>query len=202
MVYSAINQVEDAQWSAADAMFDEIYSKTYDEVNSKVEKAKSLKVSESGSFDDKVKALELIDPAMAELVGAERAKSLKAEAERAEVIRSKQLAEGSELYKRIATEGNTTDQIVDAMIKLESESPKEYSVIAKALETASNITMAGDMFRDIGKSEAIASETSDEFVERKAKSLVDTKKEQGINANLAACRATVRQSEEYAQKFS
>lgn len=200
LVYNAIWKVEDAIWAAEDSKWDEIYTEVYQEVNERVNKAKALKVQEAGDMESKLKALEAVDPELAVMMKAQiaesKAKTLEAETERKALIRAKALEQGAEQYKRIATEDNTTDNIVDAMIALETTNPEVHAVIAKALETASNVTMAGNLFRDVGTSEQAITLDPEEFVESKAKALVD--KEGG---NLAAARATVRQSEEYVALF-
>lgn len=201
LVYSAVYKAEDAVWQAQDSLWDDIYTEVYNETKERVHKAKALKVQESGDLSDKLKALEALDPALAELVNTQlvesKAKALKAEEDRKAVVRAKALASGAELYKRIATEDNTTDMITDAMLAIEESAPEQHAVLAKALETASTITMAGQLFPDVGSSESLKVQTEEEYVDEKAKSLVEQE-----GGNVAAARATVRGTEEYRTLFS
>lgn len=187
-----------AQWAEDEAMWSKVWQQVWDETNSRVEKSKSLKVAGERSFEDKCKALELIDPSLAELARTERAKSLKFESELKASVRAKALEKGAETYKRISTEENTTDNIVDAMLHIEQVAPEQHTVIAKALEVAANITMAGDLFRDTGASDGLLQLSAEEYVDTKAKALVEAK---GGNSDdksaLAAARADVRQTAEF-----
>lgn len=197
LIYNALYRVEGAVWEAKESLWDDIYDEVYTEVSTRVNKAKALKVEESGTKEDKLKsALSLLSPEMSEIVMAEintnKAKALEAEESRKSVIRAKALEKGAESFKRIATDENTTDMITDAMLNLEIKAPEDHKVIAKALETASLLTMAGNLFPDVGSSASLQVQTEQEYVAEKAKSLVE--KEGG---NLAAARATVRQSEEF-----
>lgn len=197
VIYSALYKVEDAAWTSKNSIWDEVWDEVFTEVSTRVNKAKSLKVETEGTKEDKIKsALGSLDPAMAKLIMAEmetnKAKALEAETARKAVIRAKALEQGAEKYKRIASEDNTTDMITDALMNLEIASPEDHKVIAKALETASLITMSGELFPDVGSSSSLQVETEEEYVTNKAKALVE--KEGG---NLAAARATVRGSEEF-----
>jgi hypothetical protein len=199
LVYSAIWRVEDAVYDAKNSLWDDIYNETFSKVTVAVNKAKALKVAEDGSLEMKLKALEKTDPSMAALLIAQmdenrvnKAKALEAENETKKVIRAKALEKGAVEYKRIATEGNTTEQIVDAMASIAISDTASHTVIAKALATASAITMGGDLFVDMGSSENAVHVSEGEYVLAKAKSLVEDK-----GGNLAAAKATVRQSEEY-----
>lgn len=197
LVYSALWKVEDAVHDAKDALWDEIYQEVYTEVNTRVNKAKALKIAEEGTPEQKLKAaLALVDPSIAELIQAEvetnKAKALEAETERKAVIRAKALETGATKFKRIATDENTTDMITDAMIQIEQIAPEQHAVIAKALSTASLITQAGELFPDVGSASSLQIMDEHEYVETKAKALVDIE-----GGNLAAARATIRQTEDY-----
>ena len=202
IVYNAVYSIDDAEWFAKEAMWDKVWEEVYSEVTSRVNKAKALKVSEEGSLDDKLKALEAVDPSLAALFKANSQKALEAEQEREAVIRAKKLEQGAELYKRISSEDCTTDQITDALINLEVSSPEDFKVIAKALDNASIITSAGDLFRDTGMSDTASTLTADEYVEVKSKALAASKEEKGESLNMAALRADVRQTDEYTAMYS
>lgn len=202
IVYNAVYSIDDAEWFAKEAMWDKVWEEVYSEVTSRVNKAKALKVSEEGSLDDKLKALEAVDPSLAALFKANSQKALEAEQEREAVIRAKKLEQGAELYKRISSEDCTTDQITDALINLEVSSPEDFKVIAKALDNASVITSAGDLFRDTGMSDTASTLTADEYVEVKSKALAASKEEKGESFNMAALRADVRQTDEYTAMYS
>lgn len=202
IVYNAVYSIDDAEWFAKEAMWDKVWEEVYSEVTSRVNKAKALKVSKEGSLDDKLKALEAVDPSLAALFKANSQKALEAEQEREAVIRAKKLEQGAELYKRISSEDCTTDQITDALINLEVSSPEDFKVIAKALDNASVITSAGDLFRDTGMSDAASALTADEYVEVKSKALAASKEEKGESFNMAALRADVRQTDEYTAMYS
>lgn len=194
--------LDDAQCWEDQTKWDMIWNQVWEEVTARVEKSKALKISGERSFEDKCKALELIDPSLAELARTERAKSLKLEAELKANVRAKALEAGAVTYKRISTEDNTTESIVDAMLHIEQVAPEQHTVIAKALEVAANITMAGDLFRDTGSTEEALSLSPEEYVDTKAKALVEASG--GISDDksaLAAARATVRQSAEFAAMY-
>ncbi len=197
VIYSALYKVEDAAWVSKNSIWDEVWDEVFTEVSTRVNKAKSLEVETEGTKEDKIKsALGSLDPAMAKLIMAEmetnKAKALEAETARKAVIRAKALEQGAEKYKRIASEDNTTDMITDALMNLEITSPEDHKVIAKALETASLITMSGELFPDVGSSSSLQVQTEEEYVTSKAKALVEQE-----GGNLAAARATVRGSEEF-----
>lgn len=202
LIYDAVYIVDVANWYNDDAMWEKVSEEVYSEVTSRVNKAKALKVSEEGSLDDKLKALEAVDPSLAALFKANSQKALEAEQEREAVIRAKKLEQGAELYKRISSEDCTTDQITDALINLEVSSPEDFKVIAKALNNASVITSAGDLFRDTGMSDTASTLTADEYVEVKSKALAASKEEKGESFNMAALRADVRQTDEYTAMYS
>lgn len=202
IVYNAVYLIDDAEWFSKEAMWDKVWEEVYSEVTSRVNKAKSLKVSEEGSLDDKLKSLEAIDPALAALFRENSQKALAAEQERESVIRAKKLEQGAELYKRISSEDCTTDQITDALINLEVSSPEDFKVIAKALDNASVITSAGDLFRDTGMSDTATVMTADEYVESKSKALASEKEKAGESFNMAVLRADVRQTDEYTAMYS
>lgn len=202
VVYSAVYKIEDAQWCADDAMWEKVWDEVYTEVSNRTSKAKSLKVAEEATLDDKLKALEVSDPALAALFRETSQKALHAEQEREAVIRAKAREEGAEKYKRISSEECTTDQITDTMIDLEVSNPEAYSIIAKALDNASVITSAGELFRDVGSSDTVNTMSPDEFVEVKSKFLAAEKDKAGESYNMAALRATVRQSDEYVANYA
>ena len=194
--------LEWAQWYEDDAKWEMVWEQVWEETNSRIEKSKSLKVSESGSFEDKCKSLEAIDPALAEFARTERAKALKFETELKATVRAKALAQGAQDYKRISTEDNSTDSIVDAMLHIEQIAPEQHTVIAKALQVASNITMAGDLFRDTGSTEEQLHLSAEEYVDTKAKALVEAKGgDTGDKSMLASARAEVRQTAEFAATY-
>ena len=202
IVYNAVYSIDDAEWFSKEAMWDKVWEEVYSEVTSRVNKAKALKVSEEGSLDDKLKALEAVDPSLAALFKANSQKALEAEQEREAVIRAKKLEQGAELYKRISSEDCTTDQITDALINLEVSSPEDFKVIAKALDNASVITSAGELFRDTGMSDTATVMSADEYVESKSKALASEKEKAGESYNMAALRADVRQTDEYTAMYS
>jgi hypothetical protein len=201
-VFSIINgicwDIEDAMWYEDCAKWDAIWQQVWDETNSRVEKSKELKVSGEQSFEDKCKSLELVDPALAEFARTERAKSIKLESELKATVRAKALEKGASEYKRISTEENPTDAIVDAMLHIEQLAPEQHTVIAKALAVAANITMAGDLFRDTGSTEGSLNLSPEEYVDTKAKALVEAKGgDSDDKSALAAARASVRQTAEF-----
>jgi hypothetical protein len=199
IIDEASEGIEDAMYSEDAKKWSDLYDIVFAEVKSRMDKAKSLKVSESGSFEDKCKSLEAIDPALAEFARSERAKALKLEAEVKAVNRAKALAQGAQDYKRISTEDNTTDNIVDAMLHIEQVAPEQHVVIAKALQVAANITMAGDLFRDTGSTEEQLHLSAEEYVDTKSKALVEAKGgDSGDKSLLAAARAEIRQTAEFA----
>lgn len=202
-VFQLINDIvwklDCAQWAEDEAMRDKVWQQVWDETSSRVEKSKALKVAGERSFEDKLKALELIDPSLAELARSERSKALKLEADLKASVRAKALEKGAETYKRISTEDNTTDAIVDAMLHIEQLAPEQHTVIAKALAVAANITMAGDLFRDTGSTEEQLQLSPEEYVDTKAKALVEAKGGKTDDKSaLAAARANIRQTAEFA----
>lgn len=202
LIYDAVYIVDVANWYNDDAIWEKVWDDVYSEVTSRVNKAKALKVSEEGSLDDKLKALEAVDPSLAALFRANSQKALEAEQEREAVIRAKKLEQGAELYKRISSEDCTTDQITDALINLEVSSPEDFKIISKALDNASVITSAGELFRDTGMSDTVTNMSADEYVEVKSKALAAVKEEKGESFNMAALRADVRQTDEYTAMYS
>lgn len=198
IIEEASEGIEDAMYSEDAQKWSELYDLVYAEVKTRMDKAKSLKVSETSSFEEKCKSLEAIDPALAEFARTERAKSIKLESELKATVRAKALEKGASEYKRISTEDNPTDAIVDAMLHIEQLAPEQHTVIAKALAVAANITMAGDLFRDTGSTEEALHLSPEEYVDTKAKALVEAK---GGNSDdksaLAAARADVRQTAEF-----
>ena len=202
VVYNAVYAIDEASWYADEAMWNKVWDEVYTEVSNRTSKAKSLKVAEEATLDDKLKALEVSDPALAALFRETSQKALHAEQEREAVIRAKAREEGAEKYKRISSEECTTDQITDTMMDLEVSNPEAYSVLAKALDNASVITSAGELFRDVGSSDTVNTMAPDEFVEAKAKSLAAEKDKAGESYNMAALRATVRQSDEYVANYA
>lgn len=202
VVYNAVYAIDEASWYADDAMWNKVWDEVYTEVSNRTSKAKSLKIAEEATLDDKLKALEVSDPALAALFRENSQKALHAEQEREAVIRAKAREEGAEKYKRISSEECTTDQITDTMMDLEVSNPDAHSVLAKALDNASVITSAGELFRDVGSSDTVNTMAPDEFVEAKAKSLAAEKDKAGESYNMAALRATVRQSDEYVANYA
>lgn len=199
VVSNAMWKVEDAVYSANSSLVEDIYEEVHAEVSSRVNKAKALKVSEESTLEEKVKALKETDPVMAEMLidqmeenKANKAKALEIEKENKQILREKALEKGAIDYKRIATEDNTTENIVDAMASIEQLDESAHKVIKKALDTASTITMGGELFGDIGTSEQAKFLSEKEYVETKAKSLVDSD-----GGELSAARASVRQTEEF-----
>jgi len=202
VIYDTVYTVDVATWYDDTATWNKVWDEVWDEVNTRTSKAKSLKVAEEATLDDKLKALEVSDPALAALFRENSQKALHAEQEREAVIRAKAREEGAEKYKRISSEECTTDQITDTMIDLEVSNPEAYSIIAKALDNASVITSAGELFRDVGSSDTVNTMSPDEFVEVKSKSLAAEKDKAGESYNMAALRATVRQSDEYVANYA
>ena len=206
--YEVYTLLYDALWSVDDAIYYEtqdelnrIFEEVYAEVSSRVSVAKSLKVEEAEGPVDAMKAFVALNPEAgkilkAKMKDAEDAINL-AEEQRDQVIRAKALDQGSQVFKRIATDEVTTDDIVDAMSTIKTEAPEASVIIAKALETASNIINAGTLFTDQGSAEDLIQQSEPEYVNSKAKALMD---ESG-QTNLAAARSKVRQTQEYKQMF-
>ncbi len=199
MVYSSIYKVEDAIWSAENSEWNDIYEEVSEEVSTRVNKAKALEVAKDGSLESKLKSLKAVDPVLAAMMQEQidqgkvnKAKALEAEEEKNKVIRAKALEQGAIDFKRIATDDNTTDNIVDAMTSLAVSDAAVHTVIAKALATASAITMGGELFGDVGSSDNAIVLSEADYVQTRAKALVDTN-----GGELAAAKATVRQSEDY-----
>lgn len=202
VIYDTIYTVDVATWYDDTATWNKVWDKVWDEVNTRTSKAKSLKVAGEATLDDKLKALEVSDPALAALFRENSQKALHAVQEREAVIRAKAREEGAEKYKRISSEECTTNQITDTMMDLEVSSPASYSVISKALDNASVITSAGELFRDIGSTDAANTLSADDYVSVKSKALASKADEKGESYNMAALRATVRQSDEYVATYA
>lgn len=201
LLYSALCKSEDALYDEKYFEENKIFQEVWDEIEKRTSKSKSLKVKESTDPIDALKAFSEVNPEMAvllqEQINTSKAKAEKAEAEKEAIIRSKALAKGVETYKRIATDDNSTDDIVDALSLIETLAPEAHKVVSKALQVASTITMAGELFADTGSSEAIQHISEAEYVEQKAKSLIEEAQKAGNTMNSAVARATIRGSEEF-----
>ena len=198
LLQGALDTVDYQTWNNKDLEMSKLFDEVYDEVESRTTKAKALKVAEATSPTDAMKAFELANPAMAELLkvqmaDVEAAKS-KALAEKEEVVRQKAYDQGASLYKRIATDCNTTNQIVDSMASIKADcSEAVYASVAKALEVSSNAMMAGELFVDSGSSESFQHKTEADYLADESQILMNKTK----NLNPAIARATVRSSGEY-----
>lgn len=198
LLQGALDTVDYQTWNNKDLEMSKLFDEVYDEVESRTTKAKALKVAEATSTTDAMKAFELANPAMAELLkvqmaDVEEAKA-KALAEKEEVIRQKAYDQGADLYKRIATDCNTTNQIVDAMASIKADcSEAVHASVAKALEVSSNAMMAGELFVDQGSSESFEHLDEKTYVEVQAQELMN--KTKGLNS--AVARANVRDTADY-----
>lgn len=201
LVNSAVWQVEDAVWHAESSLWDQVEAEVRKEVQERVHKAKSLKVAAEGDLETKIKALEQLDPTLAAALGAElresHKKSLKLEEEAKEASRKKALEEGEKAYSRMACDDNSITQIVDALLLVQESNPTAHTALKKALDQASNIIEGGTLFPDMGSSSMLQAETKGEYLERKAKALVE---ENG--GELAAARAAIRQTDEFKKLYA
>ena len=205
IIYNAIYTVDDIMWFEKIELENQIWDEIASQVSAKLEKAKALEVKEATDPVDVMKALESMNPEMAKVINAQlassKAKAKDAEAAKDAVIRQKALESGAHVFKRIATDGNTTDNIVDALSTIEALAPEAHTVVSKALLVSSNILQAGELFPDVGSSMEMQHQTADSYVEEKSKALVEKAKGEGDILNPAAARATVRQSPEYMSQY-
>ena len=194
LIWQHSDQLTDVLWNEDEAKQAQVFDEVLAEVNSRTERAKALKVQESGTVEDKTKALELLHPELAVLVRESRAKTLELEAEAKAAVRAKRIEAANQDFKRISTDDNTTSQIVDALIEIEGScSEATVRSVAKALEVAGTITMAADCFPDVAVTgETLVQQSADEYLVEKAKALVA---EQG--GELAAARSIIRSTSEY-----
>ena len=205
LIYDAVYSVDDIMWFEKIELENQIWEEISLQVNEKLEKAKTLEVKEANDPVDVMKALENLNPEMAKVINAQiassKAKAADAEKEKNAVIRQKALDNGSQMYKRIATKSNTTDNIVDALATIEALDPKAHDVVSKALQVSSNILQAGNLFPDVGSATELQSQDEKTYVEDKSKALVEAAQEKGKDLNPAAARATVRQSADYMSQY-
>lgn len=202
LVYTSLWDVEDAHYEASHSMWQEIYDRVYNQVAEEVQKQKALKVVQASSVADKVKALRAAgDEETANLIESLEAdkveKEKQLEADRKESRKQKMLSDISEKFKRLATEDNDVNAIADALIVVEDSTPEAATVIRKALDTAANILTSGDLFKSVGSGDAEVALTASEYVDSKAKSLVDS----GDVESIALAREKVRQSEDYKRQY-
>ena len=201
IIYNAIYTVDDIMWFEKMELENQIWEEISSQVGAKLEKAKALEVKEATNPVDVMKALESMNPEMAKVINAQlassKAKAKDAEAAKDAVIRQKALESGAHVFKRIATDDNTTANIVDALSTIEVLAPEAHAVVTKALQVSSNILQAGELFPDVGSSMKIQHQGVDSYVEEKSKALVEKAKGEGDTLNPAAARATVRQSPEF-----
>lgn len=205
LITSAAYKVDEVLWWENQGLRDKIWDEVYEEVALRITKSKSLLVTEATDPITAMKAFALVNPVMGQLLLAEmetqKAKTLSAELAQKVTLRAKALEAGAVKFKRLSTEDNTTDNIVDALSTIETESPEAFVVISKALTTASGILMGGDLFADIGLTGVAEIQSEADFVTMKAKSLVDMAAVNGKTMNMAAARATARQSEEFKELY-
>ena len=198
LLQGALDTVDYQTWNTKDLEMSKLFDEVYDEVAARTTKAKSLKVQEATSPTDAMKAFELANPEMAKLLKVqlaevEDAKS-KALADKEEVIRQKAYDQGASQFKRIATDDNTTNQIVDALADVKSIcSEAVYASVAKALDVSSTAMLAGELFVDTGSSQSVEVLSEHEYVEVHAHVLMD--KSKGLNPAIA--RASVREGADY-----
>jgi len=206
IIRDAMYSVDDILWEEKSAMEDKIWDEVWAEVRSRVEKAKSLKVTKAETPVDAMKALESLNPEMHKAIKAEieknKQKALEASNKAKEVERQKAYGIGADVYKRIGTQSNTTNQIVDALESIKIADPVAYESVSKALETASTIINGGNLFPDLGSAEEAINQTEQEYVDSKAKSLTDSAQARGESIEPAVARAEVRSTTEYKTLYS
>jgi len=206
IIRDAMYSVDDILWEEKSAMEDKIWDEVWAEVRSRVEKAKSLKVTKAETPVDAMKALESLNPEMHKAIKAEieknKQKALEASNKAKEVERQKAYGIGADVYKRIGTQSNTTNQIVDALESIKVADPVAYESVSKALETASTIINGGNLFPDLGSAEEAINQTEQEYVDSKAKSLTDSAQARGESIEPAVARAEVRSTTEYKTLYS
>ena len=194
---SALNRVDWAIYDEKEMLWQEVWQEVWDNVHSKVEKSKALKVQTSNDPVEAMKAFAVINPEMAKLIQnnleVEKSKTLKAVEKSKALIRQKSLDQGAVLYSRISTDDNTVEAIVDSLATIETLIPEAHKVVAKALSVASQGLLAGDLFGDQGTATEYLQLGEAEYIESKAKSLLDA----DPSLNIAACRADVRLSPEF-----
>jgi hypothetical protein len=206
LVSQSVNAVDNALWWEEQKVWDAIWDEVHSQVVAQVSKAKSLKVSEAMSTSEALKSFAAINPEMALLIQTEietsRSKSLDSEKETKKVLRAKALESGAVTFKRMATEDNTVENIVDALSMIELAAPDAHKSVSKALETASGILLGGELFVDLGTGSDLQVQSEQEYVTSKAKSLYDTKVGENKETNMAAERANVRLTAEYQALYS
>lgn len=212
-MWEVFDIIRDAMWSVDSILWDQkqdlenkIWDEVWAEVSERVEKSKSLKVTKAEDPVEAMKAFELLNPEMAKIVNSQieqnKAKALEAEKEANKVKRQKAYDIGADTYKRIGTEDNPTNDIVDALETIKVSSPESYKAVSKALQTASTIINGGILFPDMGSSDENQNMTEAEYVDHKAKSLITKAKSKGEDLELAVARHDVRKSEDYKKLYS
>lgn len=206
IIRDAMYSVDNILWEEKAAMEDQIWDQVWEEVSSKIQKAKSLKVTKAETPVDAMKALESLNPEMHKAIKDEieknKQKALEASNKAKEVERQKAYGIGADVYKRIGTQSNTTNQIVDALESIKVADPVAYESVSKALETASTIINGGNLFPDLGSAEEAINQTEQEYVDSKAKSLTDSAQARGESIEPAVARAEVRSTTEYKTLYS
>lgn len=206
IIRDAMYSVDNILWEEKSAMENKIWDEVWAEVSSRVEKAKSLKVTKAETPVDAMKALERLNPEMYKAIKADieqnKQKALEAENKAKEVERQKAYGIGADVYKRIGTQANSTNQIVDALESIKVADPVAYESVSKALETASTIINGGNLFPDLGSAEEAINQTEQEYVDSKAKSLMDSAQAKGESIEPAVARAEVRSTTEYKTLYS
>jgi hypothetical protein len=205
MMYSALYDLEDARWVADDLNWNMIQNK----VKSEMEAYRSKQLEQAESDEEKlairIKHLQIKDPDLAKMLSdqqeANRAKALQIAEQEKQAIRSKRLEEAKDKFGPIATEENTVENMVDALIKVENLDEGVATVISKALEVAANAAKVqdGGPLGDVGQSSGGPIDiTAEGYLQSRSKSLYQEKLDAGQkDANLGACRAEVRLTEEY-----
>jgi hypothetical protein len=200
LLHEALWTVEWALWDEADKRWNDVWDQVWDQVSNQVEKSKSLKVQTSTDPVEAMKAFAALNPEMAKVfesqMATEKAKALASEDERLKVIRQKSLDAGAQTFKRMSTDDNSTENIVDALSTIETLAPDAYTSVSKALNVASTALMAGDVFRDIGGQGELEYQTEEAYVTEKAKALVSSN-----GGEIAAARAEVRQTAEFSALY-
>tara|TARA_R110000851_G_scaffold95639_5_gene207743 strand:- start:107 stop:1306 length:1200 start_codon:yes stop_codon:yes gene_type:complete len=194
LVRNVADDLTDAVINEDSMRSEQIFTEVMQEVTQRVNAAKALQIQETGSIEDKTKALEALHPELAVLVRESRAKAVKLEEDAKLSERAKRIEQCNNKFKRISTDTNSVENIVDALISVESLCDEATAgVIQKALEVAGTITMAAECFPDVAVTgNPCSQETADDYLSEKSKAL---HAEQG--GELAAARSQVRNTKEY-----
>lgn len=207
IIYSAVSKVDDILWWENEELQNKIWEEVNAQVAEKMEKSKSVTVEEATDPVEAMKAFEKLNPALAKVLKAELAeskeKALAAENSKKAALREKRLGVDREKFKRLSQADNSAEMISDSLDSIKTLDEGAHKVISKALDTAANILMAGDLFTEVGSSEENQNQTEDQYVTEKAKSLVESgaKSENGEPLTMAAARANVRQTAEFSALY-